>query len=279
MYLDKNYIYDKVKEALREDSPYGDITSIFTQDPAASCSGRLWAKEDFVLSGLDVARAAFDITDSSIRFTPAARDGDRLTYGSAVALIEGPAISVLTAERIALNFLQRMSGIATMTSAFVEAVSHTKARIVDTRKTTPLLRMFEKYAVRCGGGVNHRTGLSDGILIKDNHIAAAGGITAAVEAVRRQAAHTLKIEVEIKSPEQLDEALASGAHIIMLDNFSIEDMRKAVIAIDGRVLTEASGGVNLRTVKEIAETGVDIISVGALTHSVKAADISLDLDG
>jgi nicotinate-nucleotide pyrophosphorylase (carboxylating) len=171
-----------------------------------------------------------------------------------------------------------MSGIATMTRTLVDAVSHTKARIVDTRKTTPLLRMFEKYAVRCGGGINHRTGLSDGILIKDNHIIAAGGITRAVEKVRNKAPHTLKIELEIKSLAQLSEALDAGADIIMLDNFSPEDMKKAVKAAGGKALLEASGGINADTVKAVAETGVDIISVGALTHSVKALDISLDLD-
>ncbi len=278
LYLDKNYIYDKVKAALEEDAPYGDITSLFTQKESSWSKGRIWAKEDLVVSGMDVAQAAFDITDASCIFTPCVEDGDAVKRGETLAFVEGPSVSLLTAERIALNFLQRMSGIATMTRRYVEAVSHTRARITDTRKTTPLLRLFEKYAVRCGGGFNHRTGLSDGILIKDNHIAAAGGITCAVEAARSMAAHTLRIEVEIKSPDQLEEALASGAEIIMLDNFTTEDMKKAVAAVGGRALLEASGGINLETLKAVAETGVDIISSGALTHSVKAVDISLDLE-
>ncbi|MBP5274719.1 MAG: carboxylating nicotinate-nucleotide diphosphorylase [Abditibacteriota bacterium] len=278
MYLDRNYIYDKVKEALREDAPYGDITSQFTIDPETRSRGRIWSKSEGVLAGIEVAKAAFDLADPEGSVVFLKSDGDRLNYGDVICEVEGTARGILTAERIALNFLQRMSGIATMTRTLVDAVSHTKARIVDTRKTTPLLRMFEKYAVRCGGGINHRTGLSDGILIKDNHIIAAGGITRAVEKVRNKAPHTLKIELEIKSLAQLQEALDAGADIVMLDNFAPEDMKKAVNAAGGKALLEASGGINADTVRAVAETGVDIISVGALTHSVKALDISLDLD-
>ena len=277
LYLNKNYIYSKVSEALEEDAPYGDITTLFTQDRSSQTTGKLWVKADGVLSGIDVARIAFELCDEDIEFTPVKNDGDILKYGDSIAEISGSAIGILTAERIALNFLQRMSGTATMTREFVDVVKHTKAKIVDTRKTTPLLRLFEKYAVRCGGGINHRTGLSDGILIKDNHIVAAGGIKKAIDLARENVAHTLKIEIEIKSLGQLDEALKAKADIIMLDNFNLEDMRKAVEIIDGKSITEASGGVNKSTVKAIAETGVDIISVGALTHSVIALDISLDL--
>ena len=278
LYLDPKYITQKVTEALMEDAPYGDITTQFTVDSDAAVRGRLWAKTDGILSGINVAREAFRLCDENIVFTPIKFDGEELKYGDTIATVEGMSSPILIAERIALNFMQRMSGIATMTKKYVNLVSHTKAKIVDTRKTTPLLRMFEKYAVRCGGGTNHRTGLSDGILIKDNHIIAAGGITEAVTRAKSQAAHTLKIEVEIKSLDQLKEALDAKADIIMLDNFSLEDMREAVKKVKGKVLLEASGGINETTIKEIAETGVDIISSGALTHSVKALDISLDLE-
>lgn len=278
LYLDKKYITDKVKEALMEDAPYGDITTQFTIDEDKIITGKLWAKADGILAGIEVAREAFKLCSPDIKFTPMKNDGDELKYGDTIALLEGPSMEILIAERIALNFMQRMSGIATMTNKYVKLISHTKARIVDTRKTTPLLRMFEKYAVRCGGGINHRTGLSDGILIKDNHIIAAGGITEAITRAKNQAAHTLKVEVEIKSMEQLKEAMDAKADIIMLDNFSIEDMKKAVSIVDGKAQIEASGGINEETLKAIAETGVDIISSGALTHSVKALDISLDLD-
>ena len=278
LYLDPKYITDKVREALAEDAPYGDITTQFTIDDDKKVTGRLWAKADGILSGINVAREAFRLCDESIIFTPCKKDGDVLKYGDTIAAIEGPSMPILIAERIALNFMQRMSGIATMTNRYVKLVSHTKARIVDTRKTTPLLRMFEKYAVRCGGGINHRTGLSDGILIKDNHIIAAGGITNAISRAKAKAAHTLKVEVEIKSIDQLQEALNAKADIIMFDNFSTDDMKKAVAIIDGRAQTEASGGINETTLVAIAETGVDIISSGALTHSVKSLDISLDLD-
>ncbi len=278
LYLDPKYITQKVTEALMEDAPYGDITTQFTIDNDKIVTGKLWAKADGILSGIDVAKEAFRLCDSRIIFTPIKKDGDTLKYGDTIATLEGYSTPILIAERIALNFMQRMSGVATMTKKYVDLVSHTKAKIVDTRKTTPLLRMFEKYAVRCGGGFNHRTGLSDGILIKDNHIIAAGGITEAISRAKAQVAHTLKIEVEIKSLDQLKEALDAKADIIMLDNFSLEDMKEAVKRVNGIALLEASGGINETTVKAIAETGVDIISSGALTHSVKALDISLDLD-
>ena len=278
LYLDQKYITAKVQEALMEDAPYGDITTQFTIDEDKTVTGKLWAKADGVLAGIEVAREAFKLCDETIEFTPLKKDGDELKYGDTIATLKGPSMAILIAERIALNFMQRMSGIATMTNKYVKLISHTNARIVDTRKTTPLLRMFEKYAVRCGGGINHRTGLSDGILIKDNHIIASGGITQAISRAKAQAAHTLKVEVEIKSLAQLKEAMDAKADIIMLDNFSLEDMRKAVEIVDGKAQIEASGGINEETLKAIAETGVDIISSGALTHSVKSLDISLDLD-
>ena len=278
LYLDPKYITDKVKEALAEDAPYGDITTQFTIDRDKTVKGKLWAKADGILAGINVAREAFRLCDENIIFTPMKNDGDKIKYGDTIALIEGPSMPILIAERIALNFMQRMSGIATMTNHYVNLVSHTKARIVDTRKTTPLLRMFEKYAVRCGGGINHRTGLSDGILIKDNHIIAAGGISQAIQRAKAKAAHTLKVEVEIKSLDQLKEAMEAEADIIMLDNFSIEDMKKAVETVKGSAQIEASGGINETTLVDIAQTGVDIISSGALTHSVKSLDISLDLE-
>lgn len=278
LYLDKKYITDKVKEALMEDAPYGDITTQFTIDEDKIVKGKLWAKANGILAGIEVAEKAFELCSEDIKFLPCKKDGEELKYGDTIAFLEGPSMEILIAERIALNFMQRMSGIATMTNKYVKLIAHTKARIVDTRKTTPLLRMFEKYAVRCGGGINHRTGLSDGILIKDNHIIAAGGITEAITRAKAQAAHTLKVEVEIKSIDQLKEAMDAKADIIMLDNFSLEDMKKAVKIVDGKAQIEASGGINEETLKAIAETGVDIISSGALTHSVKALDISLDLD-
>ena len=277
LYLDPKYITEKVREALLEDAPYGDITTQFTIEEDKTVRGKLWAKADGILAGINVAREAFRLCDENIIFTPCKKDGDSLKYGDTIAEIEGPSMPILIAERIALNFMQRMSGIATMTHRYASLISHTGARIVDTRKTTPLLRMFEKYAVRCGGGINHRTGLSDGILIKDNHIIASGGITEAVTRAKAKAAHTLKVEVEIKSLSQLEEALNAGADIIMLDNFNLEDMRKAVRTVAGKAQIEASGGINENTLLAIAETGVDIISSGALTHSVKSLDISLDL--
>ena len=278
LYLDPKYITKKVTEALAEDAPYGDITTQFTIDTDKIVKGRLWAKADGCLCGIKVAEEAFKLCDHNIIFTPEKKDGDSLKYGDTIARVEGLSAPILIAERIALNFLQRMSGIATQTRKYADLISHTNAKIVDTRKTTPLLRMFEKYAVRCGGGYNHRTGLSDGILIKDNHIIAAGGITQAVSRAKALAAHTLKIEVEIKSLEELEEAVNAGADIVMLDNFTPLQMKEAVQRVKGKVLLEASGGINENSVKETAETGVDIISSGALTHSVKALDISLDLD-
>ena len=261
--------------ALQEDVGTGDITTESCIPPEAVSHGRFLAKEDLVLCGLDVAKRVFALTDPTLSFTALRRDGELVKKGEYFAEVSGCSRSILTGERVALNLMQRMSGIATRTAQAVSAVSGTKTRIVDTRKSTPGLRVLEKYAVRVGGGGNHRFNLADGILIKDNHISAAGGIREAIAAVRQNAPHTLRIEVETETLEQVDEALESGADIIMLDNMDNETMRIAVQRIAGRALTEASGNMGERDLRSVAETGVDFISVGALTHSVRSSDISL----
>ena len=267
-----------IEQALLEDIHTGDITTLAVVPGARPASARLLAKETMVLAGLDTAARVFTILDPDIRFSACLSDGETALPGALLATLQGEATKLLMGERVALNLLQRMCGIATLTASFVSAVAGTKARIVDTRKTTPGLRQLEKYAVRVGGGINHRTGLYDGVLIKENHIAAAGGITEAIRRARAYIPHTLKIEIETETLSQVDEALAAGADIIMLDNMSLDEMRAAVGAIGSRALVEASGGVNLERVRAIAETGVDIISVGALTHSSRAMDISMLLD-
>jgi len=267
-----------IEQALLEDIHTGDITTQAVVPSARPASARLIAKEPLVLAGLFVARKVFLRLNSEVVFTACCVEGSRAGKGDILATVEGDAADLLMAERVALNLLQRMCGIATLTSRYVQAVSGTKARIVDTRKTTPGLREVEKYAVRVGGGINHRTGLYDGVLIKENHIAAAGGIAEAVSRARAYIPHTLKIEIETETPGQVEEALAACADIIMLDNMDCDTMRYCVGLINGRALVEASGGVNLETVRAIAETGVDIISIGALTHSPRAMDISMLLD-
>ena len=261
--------------ALREDIGTGDVTTLSCVPESAVSRGEFRAKADGVVCGIDVLSRVFALLDPKVTVTPLLKDGDRVCKGGVIAKIEGPSRSVLTGERVALNLIQHMSGIATASAAAAESVKGTRARIADTRKTTPGLRVLEKYAVKTGGGSNHRFNLSDGVLIKDNHIVAAGGIKNAVEAVRRNIPHTLKIEVETENMAQIDEALEAGADIIMLDNMSIEDMKKAVEHIAGRAVTEASGNMGERDLREVACTGVDIISIGALTHTVKALDISL----
>ena len=235
------------------------------------------AKQSGVLSGLFVVQECFRQLDPTVRFEPVFAEGAPFAAGTVLAKVAGPAASLLTAERVALNFLQRLCGTATLTRAFVDKVSGTHARIVDTRKTTPGLRFLEKAAVRAGGGRNHRFALYDGILLKDNHLAAVGGLTVAVAAARAGAPHTLKIEVEVTDLQQLEEAIAAGAEVVLLDNMSLAMLKQAVALAGGRVLLEASGGVTLDTVFAIAQTGVDLISVGALTHSASAIDISLEL--
>ena len=272
--LDLN-LNDLIEKALKEDVGTGDITTLSTIPADKTITGRFIAKETGILCGVDVARAVFAFVDPAIELNFSYKDGDKIEKGEVIATVSGLARSILTGERQALNLLQHMSGVATRTGEAVAKVQGTRARIADTRKTTPGLRVLEKYAVKCGGGSNHRFNLADGVLIKDNHIEAAGGITAAVEMARRNIPHTLKIEVEIETFEQLEEALAAGADIIMLDNMSNEDMKKAVEIVAGRAITEASGNMGEKDLRAVAETGVDLISIGALTHSVKALDISL----
>ena len=263
--------------ALVEDAPWGDITSQVLVPASAQASASLSAREAGVMSGGLVFEAAMRLTDASIRVALMTEDGVAFAAGDVLAEVQGSAQSILTAERVALNFVQRMSGIATLTARFVAEVAGTGARIVDTRKTTPGLRAFERYAVRCGGGRNHRYSLSDAVMAKDNHLAVlASGLTEALLAARKALPHTVHMEVEVDRLEQIEAVLAGGADTVMLDNFSLEDMRSGVAQIAGRALVEASGGVRLERVKAIAETGVDLISVGALTHSVRALDLGLD---
>ncbi|RNC69614.1 MAG: carboxylating nicotinate-nucleotide diphosphorylase [Desulfuromonadales bacterium] len=267
-----------IENALMEDIHTGDITTLAVVPERRAARARLVAKESMVLAGIDVAARVFTFLDSSVCVTARYADGARLSAGDIIAEMAGDSASLLQGERVALNLLQRMCGTATLTAKYVEAVTGTKARIVDTRKTTPGLRVLEKYAVRVGGGINHRTGLYDGVLIKENHIAAAGGITEAISRARCYIPHTMKVEVETETLAEVAEALSAGADIIMLDNMDLASMREAVALIGGKALVEASGGVNLETVQGIAGTGVDIISVGALTHSARAMDISMLLE-
>lgn len=267
-----------LRAALAEDIGSGDVTSCATVAPERNIAGRYIAKENGVLCGLGIVARVFALLDASIAFEALARDGDAVKRGDVVAAVSGNARAILAGERVGLNLLQHMSGVATQTARAVAAVAGTGAKIVDTRKTTPGLRLLDKYAVRVGGGGNHRFNLADGVLIKDNHIVAAGGIAAAVEAARRNAPHSLRVEVEVETLEQLEEALEAGADIIMLDNMPTEKMREAVRAVGGRALTEASGNMGDKTdaeLRAVAETGVDLISIGALTHSVRALDVSL----
>ncbi len=273
--LNTFYLDEFLKRALEEDIGHGDITTLSTVAVDRYTEGKFIAKEDGVICGLPVLVRLFEILDPAIKIDCKVDEGDVLKKGDVIADIKGHARSILTGERVALNLLQRMSGIATRTHEAVEEIKGTSAVIADTRKTTPGLRMLEKYAVRMGGGSNHRFNLADGILIKDNHIVAAGGITEAVRRARRMASHMLKIEVEVENFEQINEALAAGADIIMLDNMTLEDMTKAVEIIGDRALVEASGNMGDKDLATVAATGVDIISIGALTHTVRAMDISL----
>lgn len=275
--LDLKEVDRIIDTALREDIRSGDITtdSLFTE--ALDCEAIIRAKEEGILCGIDVARFVFEKFDSSIVWEEKMSDGDRVSAGDIAANIKGNQKHLLTAERVALNLLQRMSGIATLTFKYVDKISGLKTKIVDTRKTTPGIRTLEKYAVTVGGGYNHRFGLYDGVMIKDNHIKLAGGITYAVEKVRSKLGDKFKIEVETTNLNEVDEALKIGADIIMLDNMNTETMKEAVALILGKALVEASGGIALENVRKVAETGVDFISVGALTHSAKALDISIDM--
>ena len=270
-------VLDTVRHALAEDIGTGDMTTLLTVPEGAVAMGSLLAKQAGVVAGLPVAAQVFAQVDPALAIEFTAEEGQYVEAGETLMAVRGSARSILTAERVALNFLQRLSGIATKTARFVALVEGSKARIVDTRKTTPGLRALEKYAVRVGGGFNHRFGLYDAILIKDNHIQAAGGITPAVQAAYAQAPHTMTVTVECDTLAQVEEAIAAGVDIVLLDNMSLDMLRQAVELLDGQAAAEASGGVNEETVTAIAQTGVDIISVGALTHSAVALDISLDL--
>jgi nicotinate-nucleotide pyrophosphorylase (carboxylating) len=269
-----------IQLALTEDIGTGDLSAEHVIPGSARADGVMLVKSDGVISGLSVVERVFQLVDPAVRWTAEVGDSDAVAARTVIGRVEGPARSVLTAERTALNFIQRLSGVATLTRTYVDAAAGTGARIVDTRKTAPGMRVLEKAAVRHGGGSNHRIGLFDGVMIKDNHIAAVGGdagIREAIDRARRRIPHTVKIEVEVASLEQLRLALEAGADVIMLDNMDPETMREAVRITGRRVPLEASGGITLENVREVAATGVDLISVGALTHSAPALDISLDL--
>jgi nicotinate-nucleotide pyrophosphorylase (carboxylating) len=271
-----------VRMALDEDAPWGDLTSAMLIPAEAKVCAELVAREAGVLCGEAIFIATMRQADPSIAVTFLLHDGSRFAEGDVLATMEGPARGVLLGERVGLNFVQRLSGIATMTAAYVAETTGTKARIVDTRKTTPGLRLFERYAVRCGGGYNHRYSLSDAILAKDNHLAiltngSKRDLTQALRAAREKMPHTAHLEVEIDHPNQMEAVLAAGVDTIMFDNFTTDQMRDGVKQVGGRALIEASGGIALARIREIAATGVDIISVGALTHSVRALDLGLDI--
>jgi nicotinate-nucleotide pyrophosphorylase (carboxylating) len=268
-----------VRAALAEDMGLvGDITTSAIVPAAAMAAGVLVARRPGVIAGLPLAEAAFRALDPGVRFEALVGEGQPVAEGAAAARVSGRARALLSAERVALNFLGRLSGIATLTRRYVDAIAGTRARIIDTRKTTPGLRALEKYAVRAGGGMNHRTGLFDAVLIKDNHIVAAGGIGAAIEAARARVGHMVKIEVEVDTLDQLAQALQHRIDAVLLDNMTPDELREAVRMAAGRVLTEASGRVSLETVRAIAETGVDLISSGSLTHSAPVLDIGLDFE-
>jgi len=276
--LPPHYLRKLIQRALEEDVGPGDATTAAVLRVGETGRAVALAKAGIVVAGIDVFREVFLAVDPEIVVTVCRDNGEEAGNGDILAEISGRLASILMAERVALNFLQRMCGIATATRRYVAEVKGTKARILDTRKTAPGLRILDKLAVRTGGGGNHRFGLFDGILVKDNHIAAAGGIASAVALIREGVSHMLKVEVEVNSIEGVEEALRAGADIVMLDNMSVSEMKKAVSLVGGRIPLEASGNITLTTVREVAETGVDFISVGALTHSVIAADISLKVE-
>ncbi|OPA73167.1 nicotinate-nucleotide diphosphorylase (carboxylating) [Paenibacillus selenitireducens] len=272
---------DQIRAWLQEDIGTGDVTTLFTIPAGTMSKGIIHAKEAGIIAGIPVAQLVFEVVDPTLRFQACVQDGQFVEKGTTLIEVEGSTHSILTGERLALNLMQRLSGIATKTHAFVTALQGLPTRLVDTRKTTPGHRFLEKYAVRVGGGANHRFGLYDAVMIKDNHIKGAGGIIPAVTRARENIPHTMKIEVEVEDFNQLEEALQSQADIIMLDNMTPAHMAEAVKTVKERaphVIVEASGGVTLNTVREIAESGVDVISVGGLTYSVAALDISLDLN-
>ena len=264
-----------IEIALKEDIGSGDITTESLVASELVGTGVIIAKEPLVIAGLDVARQVFEHLDSEIIFDSVYNDGDALAEGSIVSEIKGKLRALLMGERTALNFLQHLSGIATHVRSYVSEIENTNVRLVDTRKTTPGWRVLEKYAVRVGGAYNHRMGLYDGVLIKDNHIAVCGGVQKAVKRIRKHMSHLVKIEVEVSELDQVKEALDAGADVIMLDNMNINQMKKAVTLIDGRAAVEVSGGVTQSSLKQLADTGVDIISAGALTHAARGVDLSM----
>jgi nicotinate-nucleotide pyrophosphorylase (carboxylating) len=271
-----------VRRALAEDVGHGDMTTLSLVPAQAVGTGVVRVRQAGVVAGLPVMALAFRLVEPTVHVELHRQDGDAVGPGDVLAHLRGPARGLLTAERVALNFVQRLSGIATATAAYVRAVEGLPVRIVDTRKTTPGLRVLERYAVRMGGGHNHRFNLSDGVLIKDNHLAVlaqeGAGIREAVARARRYVPHTMRVQIEVETPEQALEAAEAGADAILLDNMSLAEMRRAVALVAGRALVEASGGITLDTVRQVAESGVDLISSGALTHSVKALDIGIDFD-
>lgn len=280
MKMNSHLLDQQIRGWLDEDIGFGDVTTLATVSEKLEGKGLLYVKESGVIAGLEVAERVFRMLDQTLHYHQKVSDGEYVEKGTVIAKVEGKVQSILTGERLALNLLQHLSGIATMTYGFVQEArkGNEKVRVVDTRKTTPGLRMLEKYAVVVGGGHNHRLGLFDAVLIKDNHIKGAGGIQQAILQARANIPHTTKIEVEVETLDELEEALSMKPDIIMLDNMDSPTMEEAVRRVNGSAIVEASGGVNLQTIASIAQTGVDIISVGSLTHSVTALDISLDLN-
>ena len=273
--IDLTLLHDTLLAALREDVGSGDLTSRATIPSSARATARYTTKQALVVSGVPVAQELVRLVDPAVEFKTLAADGASVSSGAALAEMRGSARSILVAERVSLNLLQRMCGIATLTRQYVERIAGTRARIVDTRKTVPGLRILDKYAVSCGGGMNHRVGLFDGVLIKNNHLSFHPSVAKAVEEARRRLGHLVKIEVEVRNQTELQSAITAGADVVLLDNWTPAETRKAVEFVAGRVPLETSGGVSLETVRDFAEAGVDYISVGALTHSVPAVDIHL----
>lgn len=278
MDLEPRILRELAAAFLREDIGHGDVTTEAVVEPDARGVARIEARESFVVAGLDIARACFEILDADVTWTPSAPDGTRVGAGDTLARIEGSLGPILTAERTALNLLQRLSAVATTTARFVAKIEGTRSQIIDTRKTTPGMRILEKAAVRVGGGGNHRFGLDDGVLIKDNHVRAAGGVAEAVKRARNAAPHGLVVEVEVTTLDELDQALDAGAQAILLDNMDPETVRQAVDRVGGSAVLEASGGIDIDNVRAYADAGVDLISIGALTHSAGSVDISLEVE-
>lgn len=270
-------IEEHVKQALKEDIGYGDISTDYIEADGKTLKATMNSREEGVLCGIDIVRKVFEILDKNLTVTTFLKDGDKIAKGQDIATIEGNARSILTGERLSLNYIQRLSAIATLTAKYQDVLAPYKANITETRKTTPNFRIFEKYAVKIGGATPHRFSLCDCVMLKDNHIALCGGITQAVATVRKHISHTHKIEVETDTLEQVKEAVEVGADIIMLDNMSIETMQKAIEIIDGRAIVEASGNINMKTLEDIAKTGVDIISTSAITAKAGTLDIGLDI--